>query len=125
VNRFLKIFGIVLLLSGLAHSAGVVHFYMTAEVPGANRVLLDVWIAEGLLLGGSLYLAACRAARAGQPPRMLTIFGSLTIIGFTAPMTPVLLSRAPIHFVLLTVIYLLLSLFILALAVRPERTRSR
>jgi hypothetical protein len=125
VNRFLKIFGIVLLLSGLAHSVGVAHFYRTAGVPGANRVLLDIWIAEGLLLGGSLYLAACRASRAGQSPRVLTVFGSLTIIGFTAPMTPVLLSRAPIHFVMLTVIYLLLSLFILALAARPERLRSR
>jgi hypothetical protein len=125
VNRFLKIFGIVLLLSGLAHSVGVAHFYMTAGVPGANRVLLDIWIAEGLLLGGSLYLTACSAARAGQSPRVLTVFGSLTIVGFTAPMTPVLLSRAPIHFVLLTVIYLLLSLFILAQAARPERNRSR
>jgi hypothetical protein len=125
VKRFLKIFGIVLLLSGLAHSAGVAHFYMTAGVPGANRVLLDIWIAEGLLLGGGLYLAACNASRAGQSPRVLTIFGSLTIIGFTAPMTPVLLSRAPIHFVMLTVIYLLMSSLILALAVRPERSRSR
>lgn len=124
VNRFLKIFGIVLLLSGLAHSTGVAHFYMTAGVPGANRVLLDTWIAEGLLLGGSLYLAACNASRAGQPSRLLTVFGSLTIIGFTAPMTPVLLSRAPIHFVMLTVIYLLFSSFILAHAARRERTRS-
>ena len=125
MQQFLKIFGIVLLLSGLAHSAGVAHFYMTAGVPGANRVLLDVWLAEGLLLGGSLYLAACNASRASRPSRVLTIFGSLTIIGFTAPMTPVLLSRAPIHFVLLTVIYLLLSSFILANAVRPDRNRSR
>lgn len=125
MNRFLKIFGIILLLSGLAHSAGVAHFYMTAGVPDANRVLLDVWIAEGLLLGGSLYLAACSASRTGQSSRVLTVFGSLTIIGFTAPMTPVLLSRAPIHFVLLTVIYLLLSSLILAHAVRRERTRSR
>ena len=109
----------------MAHSAGVAHFYMTAGVPGANRVLLDIWIAEGLLLGGSLYLAACNASRAGQPSRLLTVFGSLTIIGFTAPMTPVLLSRAPIHFVMLTVIYLLLSLFILAYAARRERTRFR
>lgn len=125
VNRFLKSFGVVLLLSGLAHSAGVARFYLIAGVPDANRVLLDVWVAEGLLLGGSLYLAACRASHAGQSSRVLTVFGSLTIIGFTAPMTPVLISRAPIHFVLLTVIYLLLSSFILALAARPERTRPR
>jgi hypothetical protein len=125
VDRFLRIFGIVLLVSGLAHSAGVAHFYMTAGIPGANRVLLDIWIAEGLLLGGSLYLAACNASRAGQPSRVLTVFGSLIIIGFTAPMTPVLLSRAPIHFVLLTVIYLLSSSFILAHAARWERSRFR
>jgi hypothetical protein len=114
VNRFLRAFGIILLLSGLAHSAGVARFYLIAGVPDANRVLLDVWVAEGLLLGGGLYLAACAASRAGQSPRVLAIFGSLTIIGFTAPMTPVLISRAPIHFVVLTVIYLLLSIVILA-----------
>ena len=113
MNRFLKAFGIVLLVSGVAHAVGVARFYLIAGVPDANRVLLDVWVAEGLLLGGSLYLAACAASRAGQSPRVLTIFGSLTIIGFTAPMTPVLISRAPIHFVLLTVIYLLLGVFIL------------
>ena len=125
MHRFLKSFGIVLLLSGLAHSAGVARFYLIAGVPDANRVLLDFWVAEGLLLGGSLYLAACSASHAGQSPRVLTVFGSLTIIGFTAPMTPVLLSRAPIHFVMLTVIDLLLSTFILAHAARPERTSSR
>lgn len=125
MNRFLKIFGIVLLLSGLAHSVGIAHFYMTSGVPGANRVLLDVWIAESLLLGGSLYLAACNASRAGRSSRVLTVFGSLTIIGFAAPITPVLISRAPIHFVMPTVIYLLLSLLILAHAARPERPRSR
>jgi len=123
VNRFLKSFGVVLVLSGVAHSVGVARFYLIAGVPDANRVLLDVWVAEGLLLGGGLYLAACAASRAGQSPRLLTIFGSLTIIGFTAPMTPVLISRAPIHFVLLTVIYLILGVVILAIAVRPERTR--
>jgi hypothetical protein len=118
VNRFLKSFGVVLLLSGLAHSAGVARFYLIAGVPDANRVLLDVWVAEGLILGGSLYLAACRASHAGQSSRVLTVFGSLTIIGFTAPMTPVLISRAPIHFVMLTVIYLLLSIVILATTAR-------
>ena len=107
-------------MSGLAHSIGVAHFYLKAGVPVANRVLLDIWIAEGLLLGGSLYLAACRS---GQPSRVLTIFGSLTIIGFTAPMTPVLISRAPIHFVALTVMYLLVSSLILAIAARPTRNR--
>ncbi len=125
VNRFLKAFGIILLLSGLAHAAGVARFYLTAGVPDANRVLLDVWVAEGLLLGGSLYLAACAASRTGQSARVLTIFGSLTIIGFTAPMTPVLISRAPLHFTLLTVIYLLLGVVILAVAFRPERAPSR
>jgi len=125
VDRFLKTFGIVLLLSGLAHSGGVARFYLIAGVPDANRVLLDIWVAEGLILGGSLYLAACSATRAGHSPRLLTIFGSLTIIGFTAPMTPVLISRAPIHFVMLTVIYLVLSLVILANAAKGRDALPR
>jgi hypothetical protein len=34
----LGVFGIILLLGGVAHSAGVAHFYVTNGVPDANRV---------------------------------------------------------------------------------------
>jgi hypothetical protein len=121
----LKIFGIVLVLGGLAHSVGVTHLYVTAGVPEANRVLLDVWIAEAHLLGGGLYLAACGRWHAGNPSRALAVFGALTIIGFTVPMIPVLFSRAPIQFRIPAVIYLFLSILILTNAARPERIRSR
>ena len=114
VNRLLKTFGIILLLGGLGHTIGVFRFYLTASVPEADRVLLDVWIAEAQLLGGGLFLAACSASRAGKPSRALVFFGALTIIGFTLPLIPVLFSRTPIVFRIPAVIYLLLSIGVLA-----------
>jgi hypothetical protein len=125
VTHLLKTFGIILMLGGLGHSAGVLHFYAAAGVPDADRVLLDVWIAEAQLLGGSLYLAASSASRSGKPSRAWAIFGALTIIGFTVPLIPVLFSRAPTVFRIPAVIYLLLSIWILANAVRPQGTHSR
>jgi hypothetical protein len=120
VHRLIKIFGLVFVLSALAHSAGVLHFYITEGVPDANRVLLDIWIAEALLLGGGLYLAASCGSHSVKSSRALAIFGSLTIIGFTLPMIPVLFSRAPMVFRVLPVIYLLLSTLVLIRAPKPE-----
>jgi hypothetical protein len=120
VTRFLTIAGIVLILGGLGHSVGVIHFYATAGVPDANRVLLDVWIAEAQLLAGGLYVAASRASRARSQWRALSVFGALTIIGFAVPMLPVLVARAPLIFRVPAIIYLAVSFFILARAVRSE-----
>jgi hypothetical protein len=118
VRRFIKIFGVVLVLSGLGHSAGVLHFYMTEGVPNTNRILLDIWIAEALWLGGGLYLAASCGSHAGKSSRTLTIFGSLTIIGCILPMIPVLFMRAPVVFRIPTVLYCVLSIFVLLKANR-------
>jgi hypothetical protein len=118
VRRFIKIFGIVLVLSGLGHSAGAVHFYMAEGVPDANRILLDIWIAEALWLGGALYLTASCGSHAGKSSRVLAIFGSLTIIAFTLPMIPVLFTRAPVVFRIPTVLYCVLSIFVLLKANR-------
>jgi hypothetical protein len=120
VRGFTKIFGLVLVLSGLGHSAGVLHFYLTAGVPDANRVLLDIWIAEALVLGGGLYLAATWGSHAGRSWRTLAIFGSLTIIGCILPMIPVLFSRASLVFRIPAVLYLLLSFLVLIRSPKPE-----
>lgn len=121
VNQLLRGLGIVLLLGGLGHSAGVLHLYLTAGFPEANRILLDVWVAEAQLLGGGLYLAASRASRAGKPSRTLAVFGALVIMGFAVPMLPVLFSRAPLVFRIPVVTYLLLSIWILAHTARRHR----
>jgi len=105
--------GLVLLLGGIAHSAGVVRLYLTASVPEANRVLLDVWIAQAQMLSGALYLVAARHARTGRPWRSLAVFGALTIIGFTGAMLPVLFHRAQVIFRLPLIVYSLLSASIL------------
>jgi hypothetical protein len=114
LTRLLQILGITLVLGGLAHSAGVIHLYTTQVVPDANRIMLDVWIAEAQLLSGGLYLAASRARRARVGWRGLAAFGALTMIGFAAPILPVLVARAPFIFRVPAVVYLVLSLIILS-----------
>jgi len=104
------------MLGGLAHSAGVTRLYLIAGLPDANRVLLDVWIAEAQLLSGALYLAAWRGRRAGGPWRALAALGALTMIGFAAPMLPVLISRAPMLFWIPNILYLAASIVVLAAA---------
>ncbi len=121
MNRFLKIFGIVLVLGGLGHSVGVLRFYGVSGVPEANRVLLDIWIAEAQLLGGALFWAAAVRLRVGRPARLLAVFGALTIMAFTVPMLPVLFARAPLVFRIPAVIYFVLSALVL---VRTNRERA-
>ena len=120
VSRFLRIFGTILLLGGLAHSVGVGHLYFTAGIPEANRVLLDIWIAEAQLLGGLLYLVAGRNSDDRNLSRRLAVFGALIMTGFAIPMLPVLFSRAPIIFSVPAIIYLLLSVLVLVAAKRNQ-----
>jgi hypothetical protein len=119
-SRLLAGAGVVLVLGGLAHSAGVVHLYVTRGLPDANRVLLDTWIAEAQLLSGGLYVAASRAMRARSEWRALAVFGALNIIGFAVPMLPVLVARAPLIFRVPAIIYIVVSVFILVRATRFE-----
>jgi hypothetical protein len=118
VIRLLSVIGVVLVAGGLAHSAGVIQLYVSVGVPAANRVLLDIWIAEAQLLSGTLYIAASRAMRARSEWRALAVFGALSIIGFAVPMVPVLVARAPLIFRVPDIIYLVVSLFILVRAMR-------
>ena len=104
----------MLVLGGLAHSAGVTRLYIVHGVPDANRVMLDVWIAEAQILAGGLCLAAWRGRQTGSTWRALASFGALTIIGFAVPILPVLFSRAPLIFRVPAIVYLVSSLVILA-----------
>ena len=125
--RTMRALGVVLLLGGLAHSAGVVNLYVTHGVPDANRVLLDVWIAQAQLLAGGAYVAAARRAR---PPKLgsesasgggwrgLAIFAALTIIGFSIAMLPVLVARAPLYFSVPPIVYSIASAFVIAHVIR-------
>jgi hypothetical protein len=120
VTRLLAVMGVVLVLGGLGHSGGVIHLYATAGVPDANRVLLEIWIAEAQFVSGGLYLAGSRALRAGSRWRALSSFGALTMIGFAIPILPVLIARAPLIFRVPAIIYLVWSLVILVRTARSE-----
>ena len=114
IARLLLTLGVVLMGGGLAHTLGVIYFYVTEGVPAADRVLIAAWVAQAQLLGGGLYLAAYRAWRTQAPWRALSVYGALTTIGLAAPMLPVLLGRAPLFFSVPLLVYLAASLFILA-----------
>ena len=120
MNGLFCILGVVLVLGGLGHTAGVIHLYVTHGLPDPNRVMLDIWIAEAQLRGGGLYLAAFRARRAHTSWRALGTFGALTIIGYALPIVPVLFSRAPLAFRIPAPIYLLLSVLILVRSLKSE-----
>ena len=118
MTRILFIIGVVLVAGGCGHSFGVIRFYLASGVPDANRILLDIWIAEAQLLSGTLYIAASRAMRGRSEWRALAVFGALSMIGFAVPMLPVLVARAPLIFRVPAIIYLVVSLFILVRAMR-------
>jgi hypothetical protein len=124
VIQALRALGVVLLLGGAAHSAGVTYFYLTAGVPDANRVLVDMWVAQAQLLAASLYLAAFREARRGRAWQGLAAFAALTIIGFAAAMLPVLFSRAPAASIPVAV-YLVCSVLVVAGAIRSGSQARR
>jgi hypothetical protein len=124
LTHLLRALGVILVLGGLAHSAGVIHLYATQGVPDANRVLLDIWIAQAQLLSGSLYLVAWRARRVGSTWRALAMFGALTMIGFAVPVLPVLIVRAPLIFRIPAIGYLLASLIILTAASAQSLRRT-
>lgn len=102
--------GCALLLGGLAHSAGVLHLYVANGVPDANRILLDVWVAETQLCGGAFFVASTRTA-----PHAFTIAGAALLWSYAVPFLPVLFRRAPAIFWIAPITYLVLS----AIAVVP------
>jgi len=120
MTAFMRILGGVLILGGLGHSAGVARLYATNGVPDANRVLLDVWIAQAQLLSGGLYLAAAASTRAGRHWRALAVSGALTIIAFSVALLPVLVMRAPLIFRVPPVVYSIASGVVLLRAARSR-----
>ncbi|MCI0746167.1 MAG: hypothetical protein L0Y58_12245 [Verrucomicrobia subdivision 3 bacterium] len=122
LRRLMLVLGIILCLGSLGHAFGVARFYIAQGIPDANRVLLDVWIAEAQLLGGALYLVAYRALRSGRPWRTAAGCGALTVCSYAGPFIPVLFVRAPIAFRIPPVIHLLLSVLILIHAASRPRT---
>lgn len=97
--------GCVLVLGGLAHSAGVLHLYVAKGLPDANRILLDAWIAEAQLCGGALFVASTRTTA----PSAFTLAGAAFVWSYAVPFLPVLLGRAPAIFWIAPITYLVLS----------------
>jgi hypothetical protein len=114
-KKWLLRLGAVLLLGGAAHTAGVTRLYVTKGVPDANRVLLDVWIAEAQLAAGALFLKAARSA----DPRPWAVGGAITVWTYAIPFLPVLLHRARPTFWVPPILYSLAS----AALVLPAKRR--
>lgn len=116
MSRLLLALGIILILGGIGHSAGVIHLYVTQGIPEINRVLLDAWVAEAQILSGALYVASFRALRIGSPWRSLSVGGALTLLAYALPFIPVLFMRAPLMFRIPPVAYAALSVVVLVRA---------
>jgi hypothetical protein len=123
VTRILPVLGVMLMLEGLGHSAGVIHLYTMQGVPEINRVLLDAWVAEAQIIGGGFYLAAFGAIRSGSAWRGSSVGGALTILAYAVPFIPVLFVRAPVMFRVPPVVYALLSILIIFMS-RVTRSTS-
>ena len=113
MTKTLKVLGIALLLGGLGHTVGIARLYLTSGVPDANRVMVDLWVAEAQLLAGGLYFSASRSASAIAAWRPLAGFGAMAAIGFALPSFALLYSRAPAFFIAAPVVYFVASVFVL------------
>jgi len=113
MSRLLLALGTTLILGGVAHSAGVVHLYITEGVSEINRVLLDIWVAEGQILAGLLYVASYRALRTGSAWRGLSVGGAMMLLSYAVPFIPVLFMRAPLVFRIAPVVYAAASVAVL------------
>ena len=119
-GRALRILGGILLLGGVAHLLCVAHLYSQRGFPDANRILIDGWIAIFQWLAGGLFWTSARAKQRGQPHLALASFAALTVIGFQTPMLPILIHRAPPHFIAVGTIYLFGSGAVLAMLHRRK-----
>jgi hypothetical protein len=117
-KKWLHRFGIVLLLGGAAHAAGVTRLYVASGMPDANRVLLDAWIAEAQLVAGALFIKAARSVE----PRPWTFGAALILWSYAIPFLPVLVRRAPPIFWVPPSLYTLASMALVrATAPQPGR----
>jgi hypothetical protein len=120
----LKVLGITLLVGGLGHTAGVARLYLTSGVPEANRVMVDLWVAESQLLAGGLYFSASRSANAIAAWRPLAGFAALAAIGFALPSFAVLYSRAPAFFIMAPAAYLVASVVVVVRLISSRNQHS-
>jgi hypothetical protein len=114
----LAAFGVVLILGGLAHSAGVAYLYASEGVPAIERMLVAVWVAEAQLTAGAFYVTASRRMRAGAAWKGWAVAGAVTVLTWAAPFIPVLFLRAPVLFRVPAIVYAVLSAVILFRAAR-------
>jgi len=117
MTKMLKVLGITLLLGGLGHTVGVARLYLTSGVPEANRVMVDLWVAQAQFLAGGLYFSAARSTSAIAAWRPLASFGAMAAIGFALPSFVLLYFRAPAFFLTAPAVYLVASVVVLVRAV--------
>jgi len=124
MTKVLKVLGIMLLLGGVGHTVGIARFYLTSGVPEANRVMVDLWVAEAQLLAGGLYLSASRSGSADAAWRPLAGFAAMAAIGFALPSFALLYFRAPAFFIAAPAAYLVASVFVLFRLVSSRNQHS-
>jgi hypothetical protein len=99
-TKWLRALGALLVLGGVAHTIGVARLYAVKGLPDANRILLDVWIAEAQIVGGALFLVGRRT---------WTTAAAFVVWAWAIPFLPVLVHRAKPIFWVMPILYSALS----------------
>lgn len=116
--RAVKIVGIVLLLGGTAHAAGVVHRMAVKGVPDGHRVAYLAFIAFVHWTTGALDVLASEGLRRAEPlgTRVLVV-STLLITAYGVTVSP-LLTASGVVFRLMPILYPAAHFALLAAAIR-------
>lgn len=118
VPRAVKIAGIVLLLGGTAHAAGVAHRLATKGVPDGHRIAYLAFIAFVHWTCGALDLLASGGLARGESwaTRVLLV-STLLVTAYGATVSPLLTASGPLLRIM-PVVYPAVHLALLAAVVR-------
>lgn len=122
VPRAVKLAGIVLLLGGTAHAAGVIHRLVTHGVPDGHRVAYLAFISVVHWTAGALDVIASGGLGRAEPwaPRVLAVSAAL-VTAYGVTVSP-LLTSAGVLFRVTPVLYTAMHLVLLASAIRAARS---
>jgi hypothetical protein len=121
VPRAVKLAGIVLLLGGTAHAAGVLHRLATKGVPDGHRVAYLAFIAFVHWTCGALDVLASGGLRRAEPwAKRVLVVSSLLVTAYGVTVSPLLTASGALVR-LMPVLYPAVNLALVVAVVRTAR----
>ncbi len=119
--KALRILGVVLVLGGLAHAAGVTQKYASVGWSERHKAELVAFIGLVHLAGGALDLLAAGMLRRDEPSaRRAAALACGFTIAWTALDLPILFAEAKLFFQVMPVVYLATHTALLVALVLPK-----